>query len=99
MKDYNHVTLVGEVTNIANQVDDEGTLFILKVNRNKKDETESDYIPVYSYKNLADVVNENVNTGYRVLVDGKIKRQNGKGFHVEADSITILSPKKEWKNV
>jgi single-strand DNA-binding protein len=106
MADYNHVTLVGNLTKAPKSTkvgESNKTNFTLAVNRdfkvNGKDTT--DFIIINAWGKLGDICDQYLEKGKKVLVDGKLrvstyedKKETKWYTEVVADSVKILSPKK-----
>ncbi len=105
MKDYNHVTLVG---NLARDPEAKKcgehtkTSFVVAVSRDMKrnGKTECDFIHVNAWGKLGEVCNDYLKKGKKVLVDGKLQissyeSDNEKKWFTEiiADNIRFLSAK------
>ncbi len=104
MRDYNHVTLVGNLIDNPKKYDKgeiTTTQFVISVHKNyrKNYESEADFIPIVSTGKLAEILSNNLKKGNRVLVDGKlhatthdIDGQQKYIVEIIADEVTILSP-------
>jgi single-strand DNA-binding protein len=105
MNDYNHVTLVGNLTKKpeSKKIGDKSkTSFTLAVNRDFKTngKLEADFINVQAWGKLGDICQQYLDKGKKVLVDGSIhinvfeSKDEKKWFtEVNAASVKILSPK------
>ena len=105
MADYNHVTLVGNLTKspTSKKVGEaKKTNFTLAVNRdykvNGKDTT--DFIIINAWGKVGEICEQYLDKGKKVLVDGKLrittyedKKETKWYTEVVADSIKILTPK------
>ena len=105
MSDYNHVTLVGNLTDKPrSRVVNEKciTEFVLAVKRDFKvnGEEKTDNIKINSWGKLAEICNQYLDKDKKVLIDGRLQiaeyKEDGEIKlypEVVADSMKILSPK------
>ena len=107
MSGYNHVTLVGvlvtdpEIENIGKKTK---AIYQIGVDRycGKDKKSEVDFFNIVSWGKLAEITNEYLEKGKRVLVDGRIQvrssEEDGKRrwiTEVVAENIKFLSPKQQ----
>ena len=105
MRGYNHVTLVGNLVSDPNHTNEgkaSKTTFTLAVGKGykKNDEDAVDFIPIVVWGKLAEICNEYLVEGKRVLIDGKVvvkKITEGEKItyltQIVADEMTLLSNK------
>jgi single-strand DNA-binding protein len=105
MRDYNHITLVGNLTKDPEQKnfgDKAKSQFIIAVNRDYKTNGKDnvDFIKISAWGKLAKICNDYLKKGKKVLVDGKLHINSFekdkikiKITEVVAENIKILSPK------
>ena len=105
MSDYNHVTLVGNLTSKPETQTINGkcrTTFTIAVHRDFKvnGEEVTDFININAWGKLAEICEQYLDKGKKVLVDGRLQireytdKDEKKWFtEVIADTMKILSPK------
>jgi len=105
MSDYNHVTLVGNLTKKPESKkvgDHTKTNFTIAVTRDFKvnGEEVTDFININTWGKLAEICNQYLDKGKKVLVDGRLQireyeNKNEKKWFTEvvAENMKILSPK------